>query len=690
MREARIALIGQPNTGKSTLFNVLTGGNEIVANWPGTTVEYHEGIVKYRDYRIRLIDLPGIYSLSYFTIEEKISRNYIVNEKPDLIVVLVDSLIPEKTLYLAVELAELTGKIIIAMTKSDLAHSRGIHINHKALSSKLGIPVLPVSAAKTQGIRELLEAIIKDIDTAREPIVIDYGELEEYINTIVVKLQALNYKSMYPLRWLAIKYLEEDPEIVKELRSLGEELYKEIEEVKKKAISALGNDLVVYLSKKRFEYIEAATSNTIIRTHLGRGESRFMGIFYNPYIAPVASIMILLSVFMVAFTINTGYPLNILFYQLGYVEVAELIEEYNIGSLLEKLVETLSNAVVEFFGDSLLARFISEGVINGVSILLLFTPLIAIVMALLGILEDTGILPRIAVGVHILLQKIGLSGHAIFPITMALGCNVPGILVTRANPNLNERNRLIMLLAFVPCQARLIVLLAIASVIGGFTGALIIPIAYIVSLLVLITLNYFLYMLDARRSTESRVELLLELPPVHKPIPKVVWWYTWYHLKHFLVKVGVVILVVNIVMWILLRIAPGLYLTSSIDESIIAQVSRYLTPLLEPLGITGEHAWILVLALMAGFMAKEIVLSALLIASGGLSLSELFNILELTPASTIAISIFIVLYIPCIATLLSIYWESKSLKTTVKTTILMLTVAYVTSIILYSVLKIIL
>lgn len=683
MNDITIALVGQPNVGKTTLFNTLTHGHYVVTNWPGTTVEKHIGKISIDGYRVVVVDLPGIYGLTYSTIEEKISRDFILEGEKDIIVVLVDSLALERTLYLAIEILELTNRVVVAVTKTDEAHSRGIHINYTQLEKSLGVPVVPISAAKNIGLRKLLEtAIAKSRDRDIRYLEIDYGELDIYIDAIETILKESSMKPKHPPRWIAIKFLERDPEIEKELLE-NSELYDKLTEIRLEAERRFGENIPVIVSSKRFEFIDSITKNSVVKIKTMDRKRDTLTIFYNPYLSPFLSITILLSIFTVVFTVNTGYPLVFILRSLGLNTAAEILDRFTLSNLIEGFSELSSEFLYSLLGVNTLSRFLIEGVISGLLILLLFTPLIFIVFVILGALEDSGIAPRIAVGLHPLLQKIGLSGHAVFPITLSLGCNVPGVLATRAIPNVFEKIRLLMTLPLIPCQARLVVLLAVASVIGGFTGSVLIPLAYLTSLALLITINYIFYFYSRIRGSSESIELLLELPPVHRPLLKVTWWYTWFHIRHFLVKAGTVIVLGNMLIWLLMNISPSLRVVDDRGGSIAATISRYMAPIVYPIGVSGEYAWMIVFALITGFIAKELFLSTLLAISGYESIEWVSTALGLSKPSIIAISILVSLYMPCLATLTSIYLESRSLKLTLKTLIISLLLAYITSIVIY-------
>jgi len=682
----KIGLIGQPNVGKSTLFNILTKGNVIVTNWPGTTVERNEARITYKDRELLIVDLPGIYGLSYLTLEEKISRRFIVEENPDLIIILVDSLILERSLYLAIEIRELTGKAIIAITKVDEAHSKGIHINYELLEKHLSTPVIPVSAIKNMGIDTLLEAALNYAGKEAPILKIDYGELEPFIGSIEsIIVQQLHGELKYQPRWLALKYLEGDIEVEEFLRKNLGSHYLELEEVRNEAKRRIGLDIAAFTSMKRMSYIrEHVVKNTVIKADIRKRGSRVDLLFYNPYIAPIVSLGLILALFLLVFIINTGYPLTSLLESLGYTDLASRIEEYTFSSLMEKLFEFIENVISHFMGKSALESFIVNGVLGGVASVVIFIPLIAIIMATLGALEDSGLFPRLAIGTHALFQKIGLSGHSLLPITLSMGCNVPGVMSTRASPNYFERLKLILLTPFIPCQARLVVLLAIATAIGGFAGSMLVPLIYLISFSVFILLSYIIYeFFEKKRDIE--VEILLEIPPLHKPYLRVIWWFTWNQLKHFLRKAGVVIFLVSVFSWGLQHLTlQGAY-TDNVSESIVAEFSKYITPLLKPIGVTSEKSWIIAYAIIVGFLAKELVVSAVVTATGALSPQEAFRLIGLTTPSAIALALFVALYIPCAPTIATIYSETRNIRYVLVSIALMLITAYLLAIFAYSV-----
>lgn len=689
-REIRVAVAGQPNVGKSALFNVLTGMTATVANWPGVTIERHDGYRFHRGVKIHFTDLPGTYGFSATSLEEIIARNFILGEKPDVLLVLVDSIAPERTMYLAIEALEIYTNVIIVFTKSDLTHTYGIHINYREIEEKLNVPVVPVSVAKGFGIDELLDKII---DVARgeakrkQPLKVDYGDLEPFIREAEKLVSNTSLVEDFPSRWLAIKLLEGDRDLLKRLEKRGySDVAKKIGELREEIIRFFRSRPEELFSKARFNYLLRVLKDAIIRVEVQRKkyDEKIDRLFTNPVVGPLASILMLVLAFTIIFTVNTGFPLTQILETLGLTDLAEVIETYSLGSIIELFFEKLSDIVepqIKGYPEWLQSLII-DGIIGGIGAVLVFLPLIFLVSLLLAVLEDTGLTPRIAVSLHTLFQKIGLSGHAVFPITLSLGCNVPGIMATRVTPDFRERLRLILILGFIPCQARLVVVLAFASALAGIGGLLLIILAYLVSFAVFSIVGYGIYRTS---KLKEEPELLLEIPPIHRPLPKVVWWLTWNPTKHFLKKAGTVIFFATLLSWFLLYYTPALTPASEPAESIGAWIARVFEPILSPLGFAGENAWKIVYTLMIGFLAKEAIISTLTILTDTNSAIEAIEVLNLTQQQIVTLTIVSILYVPCLATLAAIYLESRIVKIAVIATLLMLAVAYVTGVISYAI-----
>ncbi len=690
-----VAVAGNPNVGKSTLFNVLTGETAHVANWPGVTVELKTGERIHRGKKICFVDLPGTYGITASSIDEIVAREYIVGGEADVVLVLVDSTAPERTIYLALQILELTSRVVLALTKIDQAHSLGIHIHVDKLEARLGVPVITTSAVQGLGIRELLDTIIDVAEGRkgrREPLRIDYNGLEPYIaelETLIIRGKVLEN---YNPRWVALRLLEGDQRLEELLEKAGRkeivEKARELREIFTKNSGRAPEDLAIMT---RFDYADKLMHEVIVRTEQKRiVEKATDRIFQHPAIGPLVSLGLLFLVFFFAFAINTGFPLNIVFETLGYEDLASAIEEFSFSGLLEKLFTWLSEAFANYLTSTSspewLVSLVADGIIPGVGSVLSFLPLIILISLFIAILEDSGLAPRMAIAFHRFFAKFGLSGKAVFPMIISLGCNVPGVLASRTATEEEERVEIILGVPFVPCQARLVVLLAF---VGAFFKSPITQAAVILGVYVLGILVYLVTALLARRimfKKKEPPEFLIEIPPLHKPSGKVVWWITWDYSKHFLKKAGIIIFLLSIITWGLLSYGPAGLVEDPV-ESYGAVLGHSLGPILQTLyGLQPDTAWRIGFALIHGFIAKEALIESITLLQGVDSSREALLSLGLTPSQALAILVYMMLYVPCLATIAVMYQELKNAKLTILAVVYMLVVATILSVIIYGLL----
>ncbi len=683
-----VALAGNPNVGKSTLFNVLTGETTHVGNWPGVTVELKEGLTEFSGFKICFVDLPGTYGLGATSLEEVVAREFIVTQKPDIVAVLVDATAPERTIFLAIQILELTPNVMLVFTKVDEAHSRGIHIHYDKLEQYLGVPVVPVSSIKGEGIRELLRTITEfnKRRKRKEALKLDYNGLNYFIEDVKNALSSSKALSIYPPRWAAIRLLEGDERLEELLVKAGErEVLHEVGRVKEAALRSLGMDVAGFMMRARFEFGDSIIKKVVVRARVR--EKTGVDVFQRPIAGPLLSVAMLFGVFLTIFSVNTGFPLNIVADFLGMHSLAEELESYSISGLMNSLFTFLSGAVKSAFASQLPAwalSLITDGIIAGVGAVLSFFPLILMVFLFLATLEDSGLAPRMAMSFHPIFSKFGLSGRAIYPYLISLGCNVPGVLVSRASLEEQERYEVMFSTPFIPCQARLVVALAFASAISRSpiiqSGVLLLVYGVGIGAALLTSL----IIRRAYFKVKSNPELILELPPLHKPKIKVVWWLTWDNTKHFLRKAGLIIFFLSIIIWGLLYLGPDGYLPDKYSEnffqySYASELGRAIAPLLKPFGLNDAQAWRVGFALINGFMAKEVILSSLAMLYGKSNVVGAINALRLTAPQALSILIFITLYVPCMATLAVLYQESRSIKLTVVAVLYMIGVAYLMS-----------
>ena len=655
-------LIGQPNVGKSTLFNILSRAHVRVSNWPGTTVEVKRSYITYRNYTIELIDLPGTYSLTPTSTEEKVTRTAILTEEADVYLVLVDSTTIERSLLLALEVLEMCTNVIIVLTKYDMLHKLGIHINLTGLERKLHTPIVPVSAHTKEGIQRLLDTIVEVYEKGRQEyrFRLSYGKLDRYIEQVEKILSDRNVKigKICP-RWIALKLLERDYDIIELVREIaGEEICKQIEKIYEEAVKDVGKNIEEYVLEVRRDFVRNLTRECVVRVEIRHSKlvENIDKIFMHPVLGGILSIIVLSAAVFSAFMINMGFPLNVILALLGHETAARIFEEYSLSGLLDKAFTLLANYVyysLKSFSVPL-AQLLAYGIIGSVGAVLSFLPLIFLVSIILAVIEDSGLGARMAVALHTLFSKIGLSGRAVYPTLVAFGCNVPAVLATRIAITQEERTPLALAVTFIPCQARLVVLMFIA-------GALAPPDPVSKTMVVVGTLltTMIIYCLTARlvsrlvTKTESS-ELVLEIPPLHSPNLRVVWWISWDIVKHFLIRAGTIILASSIALWALLHYGPAGYVTS-VEESFAAALGHAVAPLVTAvLGISRIIAWKVGLALLYGLVAKENIVATLV--STGLGLERL------TLGQAMAFAILTLTYVPCLPTMVTLFKELRNAK----------------------------
>ena len=693
-----VAVAGNPNVGKSTLFNVLTGEEAHVANWPGVTVELKVGVREYEGRRICFVDLPGTYGISASSLEEVVAREYIVNGKPDVVLVLVDSTAPERTIYLALQILELTPRVVVALTKIDLAHSMGVHIHVDKLEEKLGVPVVAVSAIQGTGIRELLNAILDVAEGKRgrsKPLRIDYDGLEPYIRELEPLVRESKVLGGYDSRWASIRLIEGDRRLEELLARGGEQYIVDKVRVLREAIErGVGRNPEDIAVMSRFNFADKLMKDIVVRVEGKRDiTSSIDRVFQHPIVGPIASLALLLGVFFLAFAVNTGFPLNIVFDSMGFSEAARIVEEFSFSGLLGTAFSALSDyarTILEDSAPSWLTSLIADGIIPGVGSVLSFLPLIMLISFFIALLEDSGLAPRMATSFHSLFSRFGLSGRAIFPMIISLGCNVPGVLASRTATEEEERVEIILGAPFIPCQARLVVILAFASVFfkSPIAQTLLIGGLYVAGILVFLITSIIVRRLLFR--VREPPELLIEIPPLHRPSGKVVWWITWDYSKHFLRKAGLIIFTLSIITWFLVSYGPS-GPVENVEDSYGALIGKFFAPVIEFMWGTGyENSWKIGFALLNGFIAKEAFVESITILQGVDSVDKALTMLDLSTSQVIALLLYVTLYVPCLATVAVMYQELKSAKLTLIAVLYMLVLAGIVSFIAYHLLSLIL
>lgn len=695
MDKIRIALAGNPNVGKSTLFNRWTGMRQHVGNWPGKTVEKKEGTFQYNQQEIEVVDLPGNYSLTAYSVEEVVSRDYIVGEKPDVIVNVIDAANIERNLYLTVQMMELGANLVLALNMNKFAREKGLKINKKQLSQLLGVPVIEIEAVDETGSEELLKTILK---ISKSPnIVLDrleYGnELSEHVkqieNIINQDLTGADNKSMFdaPSSWIALKLLEDDPEIIKKVEESGkgQRVLKSVKKIQRHFNDVFGDDADAAITDARYGFIAGLISESVKKPKIDKVTRSDLidRIVTHKYLGIPIFILIMWLTFQITFTV--GDPLG------GYIEGAFVW-----------LGETVSASL----GEGFLTSLIVDGIIGGVGGVLVFVPIIFILFLILSILEDSGYLARAAFVMDRFMHKlVGLHGKSFIPMILGFGCAVPGIMATRTLETERDRFLTMLIVPFMSCSARLpVYALLAAAFFSAYQGWVIFSL-YILGIVVAIIMAAIFKKTIFKGISAPFV---MELPPYRIPTAKGAIIHMWERGVLFLKKAGTLILALSVVIWALSSLPVGVEYAS--QESITGQIGTTLAPVFAPLGF-GE--WQATVAIIYGFVAKEVVVSTFGIlygvgedgsggtadeaateessgeisskpASGEVSVESsdetasaesveevapeedpgfIAAIQEVfTPLSAYAYMVFILLYIPCLATLATIRRETNSWK----------------------------
>lgn len=646
-RQITVGFVGNPNCGKTTLFNAFTGAKLKVANWPGVTVERVEGETNYKGRPIRVIDTPGIYSLTSYTIEEIVTRKCIEDGEVDVIINVVDASSLERNLYLTMQLLELKKPVILALNMMDIVEERGMEIDLHRLPELLGgIPVVPVSARRRTGLDVLMHAVVHHYEEGPHGIVVYYTKpLEEKIASVEAALRE-KYGEMDNLRWHAVKLLEQDEEVAKDHPV---DLDKIVDHSYEKQII-----------NEKYEYIEEVISECLFN----KEEKAALTDKVDHYLVhPVFGIPIFLGIMALVFflTFTVGDFLK------GYFEIA-----------LEYISQWLLNALVALGTSDWLISLLVDGVVAGVGGILTFLPNIFILFLALAFLEDSGYMARVAYVMNETMSHVGLSGKAFLPMLLGFGCTVPAVMATRALATERDRRRTILITPFMSCSARLPIYVLFADMFFGENALFVAYSLYLLGLLVAILVAFIVH--KTSKSTEEDT-LLIELPEYKTPNAHTVAIYVWEKVKDYLTKAGTTIFVASIVLWFVLNLGPRGFV-DDVSVSFAAMFGRVLAPLLKPAGL---GSWQIAVALLSGLSAKEVVVSSFSVlygigninsVAGMTTLSALLSETGFGALNAYALMVFCLLYSPCIAAVGVIRRETNSIKWTIGTVCFQLLVAW--------------
>lgn len=681
-----VAVVGQPSTGKSTFFSHVTGKIERVASWPGTTVEQKIARVRYRDMSICLVDLPGIYGLSVTSFEESVTKKFLLLGNYDVVLVLVDPLVIERSIYLPLQIAEMGVRVVVAVTKWDIIHKHGVHIDVEKLSSRLGFPVLPISSITGEGVGKLLDSVVRiaSSELRWRPLEVDYGPLNSYIDKLAAAIEELKNPNLSK-RWVAERLLEGDPE-VSELVGSGNvlQLAGRLREEFRKVFGTYPEDVATYM---RFRKASEVLEGAVVRVRIKRGTlaAGLDRVFLSPKLGIVASVGILFIAFLAAFTVNTGFPLNVILRFAGMEQVAEVLETYSLSGLIGEGFAILSEYLRSFLGQYsvTLATVLADGVVGGVGMVLSFAPLVLVVSAVISVIEDSGLGPRMVASLHSFFSGFGLSGRSLYPLVLGFGCNVPAVMQSRIAIDEYERKQVIASAPFVLCQARLVVMMYFTNYL--FPGQ---PLLQASTMLLLYSTSILLFLLTSklvRRAVfkvRENPELVMEIPPLHRPSARVVWWNSWLRAKHFLVKAGTVIFVMALASWFMVATGPRGF-TDDPASSYAAIAGSAIGKFFELIyKVDSRTSWKVGYALLYGTVAKEGLITSVAQLSA-VEEGKALEVLGLNPAQAISLLVLFMFYIPCAPTIAAIYRESESAKFTIGVTLYMVTTSVVLSTITY-------
>ncbi len=633
-RSVLVALAGQPNVGKSTLFNLLTGLSQHVGNWPGKTVERKEGTFAFDGITYRLVDLPGTYSLTANSAEEVITREFIVRERPDVVVALVDAAILERSLYLVAELMPLPAPVIVALNMMDVAEQEGVHVEPGVLEAALGVPVVPMVATRNEGVQELLGTIDR-VARGEYPYEPTAPRIREDHRDVLEAVQEVIQGCVpepYPEEWIALKLLEGDEKITEMMNAcLPVERRRELQRILRDH-----DDALVAVASGRYEWI-----GRMIRAALTRpttGPIGLTGKLDRWATHPIWGLAVMAGVLGLIFwlTYTVGAPLQ------------EMLDAY-VVTPLAGLVRAGFSGLPPWIVDLL-----ADGVIGGVGAMLTFLPILVIFFAVMGILEDVGYLARAAYVMDRFMHLMGLHGKSFLPLFLGFGCNVPAVLGARVIESKRARLLTILLAPLVPCTARMTVIAFLAPAFFGSAATLV---SWGMILLALMVLALSGILINKTLFQGERAAFIMELPIYHLPNWRTIGMRVWQRSLSFIRKAGTLILAVSVVVWVLSTLPAG-----EIETSYLASIGH----LLQPVGQLMGFDWRLTVALLTSFIAKENSIATLGVLFGTGAGSGLTEQLAMTfsPSAALAFLTVQMLFVPCVATVAVIRQETQSWKWT--------------------------
>ncbi len=665
------ALVGNQNCGKTTLFNALTGSNQHVGNFPGVTVEQKSGEVKGVK-NCSVVDLPGIYSLRPYTQEEIVSRDFIINQKPDCIINIIDATNIERNLYLTLQLLELRVPTVIALNMMDEVYANGGTVDVQQLSRLIGIPVVPISAVKGEGVSELIDRVV---DTARKkalPGVTDFcaddSPVHRCIHAVIHLIQDHADRLGVSSRFCTAKLIEGDPELAGRLE-LDENERELLEHCIVQMESESGLDRNAALADMRYSFIEGVVSKTVVKCHESREHARSVRmdrVLTGKYTAIPTFLAIMFLIFYLTFNV------------IG----SALSDWLSLG--IDALTGLVDRGLTAYGINPVVHSLVIDGIFAGVGSVLSFLPIIVTLFFFLSILEDTGYMARVAFVMDRPLRKLGLSGRSFVPMLIGFGCSVPAIMATRTVSSDRDRKMTILLTPYMSCSAKIPIYAVFAAAFFPQNRGLAMICLYALGIVMGIIVALIL------KSTAFRgqpVPFVMELPNYRMPSLKSVGLLLWEKAKDFLERAFTVIFMATVLIWFLQTFDTRLNVVADSADSLLALIGQLIAPVFRPLGFAD---WRMVTALISGFTAKEAVVSTLAVLLGtnvanlSSALGSVFN-----PITAVSFLVFTLLYTPCVAAVATIRRELGSAVKTIGVVIMQCSVAWLTAFVIYNVIRVI-
>jgi ferrous iron transport protein B len=649
-KEITVALAGQPNVGKSTVFNILTGLSQHVGNWPGKTIEKKEGIYVVNGKRLKIVDLPGTYSLTAYSEEEKIARDFVINERPDVVVLIINAPAIERGLYLLSEFLLLNVPIVVALNMIDVADDQGIHIDVNLLQRYLGIPVVPMIASKNKGIKELISVVLSLLDgsVSYSPSLPNISE--DHKDLFIELSRSLNgyISPPYLNRWFITKIMEGDPDVTDKMsKRLPPDIWNKV-----KSLLREHEDSLLAVVKGRYDWIEGAVRTTI--SEFKRGQVLFTDKLDDILTRPIFGIPILFGIltFVFIITYRLGLPIQYLFessmsYVAGYIE--------------------------PFISESFWLRgIVIEGLIGGAGTVLTFLPILFFFFLIMAFLEDVGYMARATFIMDRFMHLIGLHGKSFLPLCIGFGCNLPAVMGSRILESTKSKILTIFLTPFIPCTAKLAVVTLISAAMFGKKGIIISLILVMGNILLLGITGTIMSRFIIK---SQHMPFIMELPFYHKPNFRTILVVVWIRIKAFLEKAGTIIVLLSIILWLFSHIPGG-----DVERSILGMFGKVIEPIGKPIGLD----WRMIVALIASIAARENSIAALGVLYN-VKAEGIRNVLPhvMSYASALSFLVMLMLFVPCAATLVVMKQEMGEWRWFLTSFIFMMFLSYLSGAIVF-------